>query len=218
MRSDSLQQFVRLRQQLTQERGQLEARLREISEALGEMPLPSVSAMQGATPSVPAQPARRGTRAAAGGQSLREHVIQVLQEGPKTKEEVLEAVQKRGYKFSTSNPLNSLGVILYGKNPKLNRVDGRFSLAGGAGASAAGGSSGRGGKRHMSAEAREKIAAAQRARWAKQNGGKTDSPKAASNGSAEKPKRKMSAAGRKAIAEAARKRWAAAKASGKSKL
>jgi hypothetical protein len=213
MRNDSLQQFVKLRQQLTQERGQLEARLRQISEALGEMPLPSASAMQGATASAPAQPARRGRRAAAGGQSLREHVIEVLQGG----QEVLDAVQKRGYKFSTSNPLNSLGVILYGKNPKLNRVDGRFSLAGGAGLSSTRGS-GRGGKRTISAEARERIAAAQRARWAKQNGGKSQAPKSASHGSAEKPKRKMSAAGRKAIADAARKRWAAAKASGKSKL
>jgi hypothetical protein len=217
MRNNSLQQFVRLRQQLTQERGQLEQRLRQISEALGEMPLPSVSAIQGATPSAPSQPARRGRRAAASGQSLREHVLQVLQEGPKTKEEVLDAVQKRGYKFSTSNPLNSLGVILYGKNPKLIRVDGRFSLAGGAASSSTGGAR-RGGRRTMSAEARERIAAAQRARWAKQNGGKTESPKGASNGAAEKPKRKMSAAGRKAIAEAARKRWAAAKAAGKSKL
>lgn len=217
MRNDSLQQFVKLRQQLTQECGQLEQRLRQISDALGEMPLPSVSAMQGATSSASAQPARRGRRAAAGGQSLREHVIHVLQEGAKTKEELLDAVQKRGYKFSTSNPLNSLGVILYGKNPKLNRVDGRFSLAGGAASSSTTGA-GRGGKRTVSAEARERIAAAQRARWAKQIGGKAEAPKATSNRSGEKPKRKMSAAGRKAIADAARKRWATAKASGKSKL
>ena len=140
----------------------------------------------------------------------------VLQNGPMTKEQVLDAVQKRGYKFSTKNPLNSLGVILYGKNPRFNRADGKFSLgAGAAGASSAAPTkTGRGGKRTMSPAARARIAAAQRARWAKQNGGKTEGHKAASNGA----KRKMSAAGRKAIAEAARKRWAAAKAAGKSTL
>lgn len=170
MRSDSLKQFVRLRQELSQERGRLEERLRQISEALGEMPLPSLLPIQGATASAPSQPTRRGKRGSGGGQSLREHVLAVLQSGAMTKEEVLSAVQKRGYKFSTSNPLNSLGVILYGKNPKFNRADGKFSLNGGASSSATSTKAGRGGKRTMSAAARARIAAAQRARWAKQKG------------------------------------------------
>jgi hypothetical protein len=56
----------------------------------------------------------------------------------------------------------------------------------------------------MSAEGRAKIAAAQKARWAKVKGGKTQAPKIA-----EKPaKRKMSAAGRAAISAAAKARWA----------
>ena len=56
-------------------------------------------------------------------------------------------------------------------------------------------------KKHtMSAAARKRIAAAQRARWAavKKAGAEP-----------EKPKRKLSAAGRKAIIEVTRKRWAA---------
>lgn len=55
---------------------------------------------------------------------------------------------------------------------------------------------GRGGRRTMSASARAKIAAAQRARWAKQKG----------------KRRKMSASARAKIAAAARARWAKAKA------
>jgi hypothetical protein len=74
---------------------------------------------------------------------------------------------------------------------------------------------GRRGKRRMSPEGRARIAAAQRARWAKRNEGKGSASAAAS---APKPKRRMSAAGRKAIAEGARKRWAAAKAAGRTKL
>ena len=128
MRNDSLQQFIKLRRELTEEGGRLEMRLRQINEALGEMPLPSLSPIQGAIGQSTGafDRARRG-RPSGAGQSLRDHVLAVLQNGPMTKEEVLAAVQKRGYKFSTNNPMNSLGVILYGKNPKFNRIDGKFN-------------------------------------------------------------------------------------------
>jgi hypothetical protein len=53
-------------------------------------------------------------------------------------------------------------------------------------------------KRTMSASARRKIAAAQRARWKKLKG----------QAAAPKPKRHISAAGKKRIAAAARERWA----------
>lgn len=221
MRNVNLQQFVKLRRELAEERIHIETRLRQINEALGEMPLPSLAASGGeAGPSI-AQPARRGRKATSNGQSLREHVLAVLQAGPMLKEEVLAAVLKRGYKFSTNNPLNSLGVILYGKNPKFSRVDGKFSLVGGSSAAPSvsqGAATGRGGKRKMSPAARARIAAAQRARWAKQRSETPSSSSTSSNGSSEKPKRKMSAGGRRAIAEGARKRWAAAKAAGKSSL
>lgn len=209
MRTINLDQFVKLRRQLSEERESLQARLSQISEALGELPLPSLASIQRTSGQSASAPARRGRQAAGGGQSLREHVMAVLQSGQQTKEEILAGVQNRGYKFSTSNPLNSLGVILYGNKPKLNRSGGKFSLGSGTGAVV---TTSRGaGRRTMSPQARARIAAAQRARWAKQKG--DASPKADA-----KPKRRMSAAGRKAIAAAARKRWAAAKAAGKSRL
>jgi hypothetical protein len=67
------------------------------------------------------------------------------------------------------------------------------------------------GKRTMSAEAREKIAAAQRARWAKSKGTAT----VAAKGPASKPKkktRKLSPEGRARIVAALKARWAAKKA------
>jgi hypothetical protein len=67
------------------------------------------------------------------------------------------------------------------------------------------------GKRTMSASARAKIAAAQKARWAKVNGKKAGKP-------AKAGKRKMSAAARAKIAAAAKARWAKAKAAGKKTL
>jgi hypothetical protein len=217
MRIDTLEQFVTLRRQLTEERSALETRLRQINEALGEISPPSLSALAGATPF--SGGARRGRRAAGGGPSLRELVLDILKGGPKTKEELLATVQQRGYKFSTGNPMNSLGVILYGKNPKLRRVEGRFALP--AGFSAGGtvpSKAGQAGKRGISAEGRARIAQAQRARWAASRKGRGTSEKADSNGTAGAQRRQMSPAARKAIAEAARKRWAAAKASGRSRL
>ncbi len=66
------------------------------------------------------------------------------------------------------------------------------------------------GGRKMSAAGRARIAAAQRARWAKQKGKAAKGPG--------KARRKMSAAGRARIAAAARARWKAAKAAGKNRL
>ena len=77
---------------------------------------------------------------------------------------------------------------------------------------AAGSSSGAGtGKRVMSASARARIAAGQKARWAKVKG------KGASK-SAGSPRRRMSPAARAKIAAAAKARWAKAKAAGRKSL
>jgi hypothetical protein len=65
-------------------------------------------------------------------------------------------------------------------------------------------SNGRTTRRKMSAAGRARIAAGQKARWAKKKG--------------TKGKRKMSAAGRARIAAAARARWKAAKAAGRTRL
>ena len=67
-------------------------------------------------------------------------------------------------------------------------------------------------KRKMSAAGRARIAAAQKARWAKSKGKKF------SVKPVKKAKRKMSAAARAKISAAAKKRWAKAKAAGKSRL
>ena len=64
-------------------------------------------------------------------------------------------------------------------------------------------------RRGMSAAGKARIAAAQRARWAKEKGKK---------GGASKPKRTMSAAVRAKMAAAAKARWAKAKAEGKKRL
>src|SRR5581483_680915 len=64
--------------------------------------------------------------------------------------------------------------------------------------------------RTMSAAGRARVAAAQRARWAKLKG--------KMRGASVKPKRKMSPAARAKIAAAAKRRWATAKAKGENSL
>jgi hypothetical protein len=67
------------------------------------------------------------------------------------------------------------------------------------------------GRRRMSAAARAKIAAAQRARWAKQKGTAPANSASAKKSAPAKRRRRMSAAGRKRISEAAKAMWAARK-------
>jgi len=67
----------------------------------------------------------------------------------------------------------------------------------------------------MSAAGRAKIAAAQKARWAKVKGEKSEH---SNSEAAPKKKRKMSAAGRTRMAAAAKARWVKAKAAGKNRL
>ena len=42
---------------------------------------------------------------------------------------ILAAVKKLGYRFASTHPANSRGTLLYGKKPKFQSRDGRFSLA-----------------------------------------------------------------------------------------
>ena len=76
-------------------------------------------------------------------------------------------------------------------------------------------------KRTMSPEARAKIAASQKAVWAKRKGKKTTSVQAAPKAPAEpasRPMRKLSAAGRKRLSALARARWVAARTAGRTSL
>ena len=119
MKSDALKQYVSLRDAIIAEREQLVARLREIDQALGAMGLRASDAYYG--PRTPTGRVRNEM-------SLKEAVLKVIDGKALTKHDILDAVIRLGYQFSTSDPLNSLGVILYGKNPKFKNESGRFSL------------------------------------------------------------------------------------------
>jgi hypothetical protein len=168
MRIDPLKQYAQLRQQLLAEKNHLEARLLEINEVLGSETTPAP-----AQPAMRRTPGRRGPRGASQ-LSLREAIMQALAErGPLSRKELAAAVQDLGYVSHAKDPLNSMGVVLYARNAPFKKKDGKFYLPAGA---AAGMSRNNGGeptarRRTMSPEARGRISAAQKARWARQRKG-----------------------------------------------
>jgi hypothetical protein len=174
MRLDPLKQYARLHQQLVEEKGKLEDRLREINDVLGEAGKSSAAAApdEPAAERAPAFPtARRGGRRGRPSQnklSLRDAIVQALAHGPMNRKELVKAVEDLGYVFNTKDPANSMGVILYGKKSPFKNEKGTFSLPGSAPSASASNNGNAPKKRVMSAEARARIGAAQRARWAKQ--------------------------------------------------
>jgi hypothetical protein len=123
MKHASIKQFVKLRQQLEAERADIVSRLKQVEAALGSFQVePSPKAIK--TPKVKS-PRKRAKNEL----SLKESVLKAVSGKALTKEQILDGVQKIGYKFSTKNPVNSLSVVLYGKKPKFKNQDGKFSVA-----------------------------------------------------------------------------------------
>ncbi len=117
MSNDNLKNYLLLRDALTQEKAELEARLKEIDTALG-IDYGYSARPRGRTPG-------HGNNAI----SLKRAVMRLTNGRALTKRQILDEVELLGYKFKTTNPLNSLSVILYGKVPKFNRENGAFILA-----------------------------------------------------------------------------------------
>lgn len=122
MPKDVLKEYVSLRQSLLAEKTRIEKRLHEINAALGtedptRAPLP---------PKPTAVSKRALPKRIKNPLSLKAAILKVTSEGPKTKQEIFEAVKKLGYRFAGKDPMNSIGVVLYGK-PKFKNKDGKFS-------------------------------------------------------------------------------------------
>jgi len=114
--NDAVQQFTALRSALLREREKIQARLLEIDEALGS------SGGSGQ---------RRGRVLGArpeNSMNIREAVARVTAKKPLSIREIVAEVQKIGYRFQSSNPVNSVGAYLYGAGKKeFKRTDGKFT-------------------------------------------------------------------------------------------
>ena len=172
MKSDSLQQYVPRLESILNEKAELEKRLGEIDQILQSLQSKEFSSSPpssggGAKKARAAKKVpKAGARTRAQNKmSLREAVRQATASKPLTKAEILEAIVKLGYKFSTSNPLNSLSSALYGDKKEFRNVGGgRFSPIKGAGSSSSSpSSSGGGAKKARAAKKVPKAGARTRA-------------------------------------------------------
>lgn len=149
---DNLKEFVALRDALVQEKKQLLGRLAQIESVLGQAnlsvaaPAPAAAPVKGRRGRPPgsskaapapkpvleavAVPGRRprGGKRIRNRVSLREAIIAVTKTRAMTKEEILAAVQKDGYRFNAKDPMPSLNSVLYSKRQFQNK-DGKFSPA-----------------------------------------------------------------------------------------
>lgn len=119
MKNDTVKQYVALHAALKREKAELEQRLAEINKALSGQAPPASSAVR-------RPKARRGPRK-RNAMSLREAVVQATSKKALTKDAILEAVQRAGYKFTTNKPMSSINVVLYGRKPKFKNDKGKFS-------------------------------------------------------------------------------------------
>ena len=126
MNVDSIKQYVALRAALKQEKAQLESRLAAINHALSETSGSAAPAAPVAAKAPASAPSRRGR--AANTLSLKEAVLQVLKPGPLAKKDILAAVGKIGYKFTASDPMNSLNTLLYTPGNCKNLGGGQWGL------------------------------------------------------------------------------------------
>ncbi len=125
MKNDSLKKFAALRTSLVNEKRQLEQRLGEINAVLGsETP----AAPAPAAPRRSSAPRAAKPRRSRNAVSLKMLVKKVTADKPLTKEQILAAVKKEGYKFTTDKPFASINVVLYTKG-QFKNVDGKFSPA-----------------------------------------------------------------------------------------
>jgi len=119
--NDKLQRYLASLEALHAEKAELEARLAKIEAALAGAP----RAQRGHRGRPNGHTSRgRGRR---NGLSLREAVAQVTRHRPLGKPQILQAVRKMGYKFATSDPMNSLNAMLYAPANKFQNVNGRFA-------------------------------------------------------------------------------------------
>ena len=98
---EKLKVFLEKRDSLLQTRAKIVEKIREIDQLLGNA---------GAPPTFVIGQKRRRPKNEI---NLKQAISKALENGPKTRHEILEAVQGMGYQFSTNNPLNSLSAALY---------------------------------------------------------------------------------------------------------
>lgn len=121
-----LGRFATMRTNLERERSIIRTRLAELDDVLGgpgSNKQPASVATQIAAPARAKltrrpSPAARGSR--SGKMTMRDVITAATERGPIGINDLVPAVKKLGYKFTSKNPVNSLGAYLYGPSGKAH--------------------------------------------------------------------------------------------------
>ena len=114
---EKLKIFLEKRDSLLQTRARILEKIREIDHLLGNAGKSTTSEFG------------KRTKRPKNEIKLKEAIYKALADGPKNRNTILEAVQGMGYRFSASNPLNSLSATLY-TNKQFVKDGQLFSLRG----------------------------------------------------------------------------------------
>lgn len=141
MKSDSIEQSInhiksllKEKKSLLKEKAEIEKRLAEINGVLAQfdelrqldIEAPPSPTAEGKKPRKPKPRSSTSVKRVRNKLSLRKAVLQVTEKEPLTKAEIMDAVVKLGYQFSSEKPMGSLNSVLYGRN-LFRREGGKFS-------------------------------------------------------------------------------------------
>jgi hypothetical protein len=130
MKSDKLKKFATLLEGLLKEKSALESRLSDINKALGVSSPAAPAPVKTRAARVPRAAAVGGRKRASNSASLKETVVAVLKEKKSLgRKDLLQAVKDTGYKFTATDPLNSLSTLIYSNRKIFNAKSGIISLA-----------------------------------------------------------------------------------------
>lgn len=121
MKPDVIQQYSILRERLLREKLEIEERLKGIKLVLGTNNLPQL-------PETAVEIPKRIGRPKANAMSMKEAILKVLSKGPLGRKEIVQEVQRLGYRFRGTNPLNSIGSVLYSKQTGIKNKDKKYYL------------------------------------------------------------------------------------------
>jgi len=119
MTTDPLQEFGRLREAMLRRKAEIETELQALQAVLGGKPLPVTG------PVAPAA-AREKPKRVRNAMSLGDAVFSATKDAPLSKEEILAALTKQGYRFSDSaSPMEEVGSVLQ-MDKRFEHVSGKY--------------------------------------------------------------------------------------------
>jgi len=123
MRNDIIQQYLASHEALKREKSVLESRLARVNQALSGRIM--ISAARAPVALTAPRRGRRLAKRMSNSLSLAEAIRKVTSAKPLTKPEILAGIKKLGYKFESTNPINSVNVKLYTRGLFHRRPGGR---------------------------------------------------------------------------------------------